>query len=67
MKAAKSTRRALNLRRMVPAIASLTAFAAGAQQAAKPADKETEQLEQITVTATKRAEPLQSVPVAITV
>lgn len=67
MKAAKMTRRVLNLRHMAPAIASLTALAAGAQQAAKPAEKETEQLEQITVTATKRAEPLQSVPVAITV
>ncbi|MBL8514579.1 MAG: TonB-dependent receptor [Betaproteobacteria bacterium] len=67
MKAAKTNRRALTLRHVAPAIASLTAMAAGAQQAAKPADKETEQLEQITVTATKRVEPLQSVPVAITV
>lgn len=68
MKAAKRTiRRVLAFRHVVPAIASLTALAAGAQQAAKPAEKETEQLEQVTVTATKRAEPLQSVPVAITV
>ncbi|MBL8521726.1 MAG: TonB-dependent receptor, partial [Betaproteobacteria bacterium] len=67
MKAAKTTRRALTLRRVAPAIASLTALAAGAQQAAKPAEQETEQLEKVTVTATKRSEPLQSVPVAVTV
>ncbi|HEX4858299.1 MAG TPA: TonB-dependent receptor [Usitatibacteraceae bacterium] len=71
MKAAKNYRKAFAARRVLPALASLAAFASGAgfaQQAAKPADaKDTEQLETVTVTATKRVEPLQSVPVAITV
>ena len=59
-------------RRLLPAIASIAAIVAGlanAQQAAKPAvsAEDSNQLETITVTATKRSEPLQSVPIAITV
>ena len=59
-------------RQLFPAVATIAALVAGAvhaQQAAKPAAKaeDSEKLEVITVTATKRTEPLQSVPVAITV
>ena len=59
-------------RHLFPAVATIAALVAGAvhaQQAAKPAAKaeDSEKLEVITVTATKRTEPLQSVPVAITV
>ena len=59
-------------RHLFPAVATIAALVAGAvhaQQAAKPAAKaeDSEKLEVITVTATKRSEPLQSVPVAITV
>ena len=59
-------------RHLFPAVATIAAMVAGAvhaQQAAKPAAKaeDSEKLEVITVTATKRTEPLQSVPVAITV
>ncbi len=59
-------------RRIAPAIASVAALAtgmAGAQQAQTDAakGKDTEQLEKITVTATKRSESLQTVPVAVTV
>ena len=59
-------------RHLLPAVAAIAALVAGAvhaQQAAKPAAKaeDSEKLEVITVTATKRSEPLQSVPVAITV
>ena len=54
---------------VVAAIAALFAGVANAQQAAKPAAKadDSNQLEAITVTATKRSESLQSVPVAVTV
>lgn len=57
------------VRPVLATLALLVSGAVAAQQAAKPADKEneTEQLEKITVTATKRSEPLQSVPVAVTV
>ena len=53
---------------VVAAIAALFAGVANAQQAAKPAAKadDSNQLEAITVTATKRSESLQSVPVAVT-
>ena len=71
MKAARKTKSRSFKRHVVPAIASMATFAAGvghAQQpqgAAKPDDPP--QLETITVTATKRAQPLQSVPVAVSV
>ncbi len=57
---------------IAPAIASVAALAtglAGAQQAQTEAakDKDAEHLEKITVTATKRSESLQTVPVAVTV
>ena len=53
----------------VATIVALTSGLAQAQQAPQPSQKDEEatQLEKITVTATKRAEPLQSVPVAVTV
>lgn len=62
-------------RRLLPAlVASALALAAGeaaAQQApaapAKEKEEASEKLESITVTATKRSEPLQSVPVAVSV
>jgi iron complex outermembrane receptor protein len=47
-------------------IAALAATAASAQQAAPPKQDE-EKLQTITVTATKRSEPLQSVPISISV
>ena len=61
-----------NTRRLIPAISTLAFFVASAvnaQQAAKPAPKDeaTDKLDVITVTATKRSESLQTVPVAITV
>lgn len=57
---------------LLPAVSTIAALVAGlanAQQAAPPPAKaeDTNQLETITVTATKRSEPLQSVPIAITV
>ncbi len=72
MKNAKGSRSRSYRRLFVPAIASVAALAsamAGAQQAKQDAakSKDTEQLEKITVTATKRTESLQSVPVAVTV
>ncbi len=73
MKHARNTRKSLLAqRRFLPAVASLATLVAGlvnAQEAGKPAPKadESSQLEVITVTATKRSEPLQSVPVAVTV
>ncbi len=71
MKAARKTKSRSFKHHVVPAIASMAALATGvgnAQQpqgAAKPDDPP--QLETITVTATKRAQPLQSVPVAVSV
>jgi len=58
--------------RMLPLAAVIAAFIAGqanAQQAGAPPAKaeDTNQLETITVTATKRSEPLQTVPIAISV
>jgi iron complex outermembrane receptor protein len=73
MKHARNVSKSHNVnRRLLPAIASIAALVAGAvnaQQAAKPPAKaeDSNQLETITVTATKRTEPLQSVPIAITV
>ena len=70
--ARNSTNRLALQRRILPAVASIAALVTGlvnAQQVAKPPAKaeESSQLETITVTATKRSEPLQSVPIAITV
>ncbi len=73
MKPALKVKRSLAAqRRILPAVASIAALVAGlvnAQEAAKPTAKaeESNQLETITVTATKRSEPLQSVPIAISV
>ena len=73
MKHARNVSKSFNVnRRLLPAIASIAALVAGAvsaQQAAKPPAKaeDSNQLETITVTATKRSEPLQSVPIAISV
>ncbi len=58
-------------RKLLPLLVASALIAGGAQaqQAASPATavKDENQLETITVTATKRSEPLQSVPIAITV
>lgn len=71
-KSNKSTTTPRMRRLFVPAVSTIATLVAGlvhAQQApstaakAEPSDK----LDTITVTATKRAEPLQSVPIAITV
>jgi iron complex outermembrane receptor protein len=72
MKSPRQPRIASRCRPPAPALATLALLVSGAvaaQQAAKPADgdKDAEQLERITVTATKRVEPLQSVPVAVSV
>ena len=72
MKVQRTTQPRATQRRLVGAIASaLAALAAGqaaAQQAQEPAkDDDKAQLGTITVTATRRAEPLQEVPVAVTV
>jgi iron complex outermembrane recepter protein len=54
---------------MAASIAAVMAASAQAQQAEKPPAKaeDSSQLETIVVTATKRAEPLQTVPIAISV
>jgi iron complex outermembrane receptor protein len=73
MTAARNAKARAFERRLLPAlVATALAMAAGeaaAQQApAAPAkDEPSEKLESITVTATKRSEPLQSVPVAVSV
>ncbi len=72
MKTAKNLNTSVKPRHLLlPALSTIATLVAGvvnAQQApATPPKAETDQLETITVTATKRSEPLQSVPVAITV
>jgi iron complex outermembrane receptor protein len=77
MTAARNAKDRAFQRRLLPALVAtalaMAAAEAAAQQApaapAAPAKAEetSEKLEAITVTATKRAEPLQSVPVAVTV
>lgn len=57
---------------LLPAVSTIAALVTGivhAQQASAPAAKgeASDKLDTITVTATKRSEPLQSVPIAITV
>ncbi len=57
-------------RNFAPAVATLAALVAGvvsAQQTAPAKAGESEKLDVINVTATKRSEPLQTVPIAITV
>ena len=73
MKLARKSNKSLGARHLLlPAVSTIAALVAGvvhAQQvpaaAAKP--EASDKLETITVTATKRSEPLQSVPIAITV
>ena len=55
---------------LVPALSTIAALVAGAvhaQQAPAAKAEASDKLETITVTATKRSEPLQTVPIAITV
>ncbi len=73
MKLARNLNKPVGVRRLLlPAVSTIAALVAGlahAQQtpanAAKP--EASDKLDTITVTATKRSEPLQSVPIAITV
>ena len=74
MKHPRNVKKSLSARRWIlPAVASVGALVgagqANAQQAGSPAAaaEESTQLQTIVVTATKRAEPLQAVPIAITV
>jgi len=73
MTAARNAKARAFQRRLLPALVAtalaMAASEAAAQQApAAPAKEEaSEKLDSITVTATKRPEPLQSVPVAVTV
>jgi iron complex outermembrane receptor protein len=73
MKAALHSKSGAFRRRAIPAVSTIAALVAAcfanAQQAPAPAAKGegTEQLDKITVTATKREESLQVVPIAVTV
>ncbi len=73
MKLIRKSNKSAGVRRLLlPAVSTIAALVTGivhAQQASAPAAKgeASDKLDTITVTATKRSEPLQSVPIAITV
>ena len=72
MKQARKLNKPIGVRHLLlPAISTIAALVAGlahAQQTPSTAKPEaSDKLETITVTATKRSEPLQSVPIAISV
>ena len=73
MKLTRKSNKSVGIRHLLlPTVSTIAALVAGtvhAQQASAPAAKgeASDKLETITVTATKRSEPLQSVPIAITV